>query len=211
MVTVLRETDNLNGILYVHDDLLLRSQIFDKIGGNEWVVTNLETNLVKLYENSTIDSIRNYTSWPFWNKCRGEFSNMFHDRRLRSYIHQATNGDLYLSITTGQSDMLYAVFPTFEIKHSFLDILELFSEHDLWLECAIPTAVSMMQERYGIKFHNAHLCTNWKKLRTLPNEMIEQCLREMKHRNIEKYGAYHPIKLGWTNDWMYYFEYTRML
>ena len=30
-----------------------------------------------------------------------------------------------MNITTGQSDMLYAVFPSFEIKHSFIDILEL--------------------------------------------------------------------------------------
>ena len=170
-----------------------------------------------------ITTSRNLTKlnkWSNWTNCSNSFVNkMFHDARLQPYRHQTERlyllGQfkhyLYINVTTGQSDMLYAVFPNSEIKQSFLNLLEVFAEYHLWLECAIPTAVSMMQERYGIEVHNAHLCTNWKKLRTLPKEMIDQCLREMKNSNIEKYGAYHPIKLGWTNDWMYYFDYTRML
>ena len=124
-----------------------------------------------------------------------------------------------MNITTGQADMLYAFFPTFEIKHSFLDILELFAENNLFLECAIPTAVLMMKERFGIEFYNTALCTNWVHLRNKPKLMIEQCSKEMNNlrinrifgHRIQKYGVYHPIKISFNSDWTQIFEQLRML
>ena len=128
-------------------------------------------------------------------------------------MHRSRNKDLYINVATGQSDMLYAFFPNFELKHAFLNLLELFTEWNLWLECAIPTAVAMMQERYGIKVHNTPLCTHWGELRKAgrTKEMFEQCSKEMLLKGVEKYGTYHPIKLGWNNDWIQYFEYVKTL
>ena len=218
MIKVIRETDNMDGILYAHDDLLLTSYIFDKIGGHEWIGTNFEPQSVQIYENSSFVSSINYTKWLFWEKCRSSFSNMFHESRLKPYLHRSKNGDLYMNITTGQSDMLYAVFPSFEIKHSFIDILELFAEHRVWLECAIPTAVLMMQERFGIKFHNTPLCTTFSgPLRKKPKLLIEHCATEMNNiranrifgKRIEKYGVYHPIKMSFVSDWTQYFDQIR--
>ena len=219
---VIKEEENIYGILYVHDDLLLHRYILEKIGGNEWIVSGSIEQVITFYENSMIVSNQNLSKilqWLQWNKCSTSFTKMFHDERLQPYRHRTKilyrNGEfidyLYMNVTMGQSDMLYAVFPNFELKQSFLNLLEVFAEYDLMLECAIPTAVSMMQERFGIKLHNTPLCTHWKELRDMPKEMIENCKREMKHKNIEKYGAYHPIKMGLNNDWMYYFEYIGML
>ena len=222
MIKIIRETDDLYGIMYVHDDVLLSKYILEKIGGKEWIVSGSIEQVITFYENSMIVSNQNLSKilqWLQWNKCSTSFTKMFHDERLQPYRHRTKilyrNGEfidyLYMNVTMGQSDMLYAVFPNFELKQSFLNLLEVFAEYDLMLECAIPTAVSMMQERFGIKLHNTPLCTHWKELRDMPKEMIENCKREMKHKNIEKYGAYHPIKMGLNNDWMYYFEYIGML
>ena len=104
------------------------------------------------------------------------------------------------------------------IKHSFLNLLELFAENDLWLECAIPTAVLLMHERFGIKVHNTPLCTHWGQLRDKPKEMMEQCSKEMNNirinrifgKSIDKYGVYHPIKISLHSNWTKYFDNLRM-
>ena len=36
---VIKETESLYGILYVHDDLLLQQNILEKVGGTEWIVS----------------------------------------------------------------------------------------------------------------------------------------------------------------------------
>ena len=216
IATVIRKTANLDGILMIHDDLLLHPYILEKVGGNEWVVSNFDKGLISFYENSTIDSSRDLEKirrWYHWPECSSNFTKMFHDGRLKPYMHRSRNKDLYINVATGQSDMLYAFFPNFELKHAFLNLLELFTEWNLWLECAIPTAVAMMQERYGIKVHNTPLCTHWGELRKAgrTKEMFEQCSKEMLLKGVEKYGTYHPIKLGWNNDWIQYFEYVKTL
>ena len=210
MIKIIRETDDLYGIMYVHDDVLLSKYILEKIGGKEWIVSNFDKRTITVYENLTIASSRNLTKlykWNHWIECQDKFIKMFHDGRLQPYMHRSTDINLYINITTGPSDMLYAVFPDFEQKHSFLDILELFSDYYLCLECAIPTAVSLMQERYGIKVHNTTLCTDWSSRRFKPKEMIERCFRA----NVESYGVYHPIKISYNNDWTQYFDYLRRL
>ena len=102
--------------------------------------------------------------------------------------------------------MLYVFLPNSEQRTSFLSLLELFSENKLFLECAIPTAISMMQERFDIKIHSASLCTDWGSLRSKPKEMIEKCSKEGA-----KYESYHPIKISFNRDWTQYFDYLRNL
>ena len=53
MIRVIREIENLDGILYFHDDLLLHFYLFEKIGGREWIVSNLETKSACFYDNSS--------------------------------------------------------------------------------------------------------------------------------------------------------------
>ena len=100
----------------------------------------------------------------------------------------------------GQSDMLYAYLPR-EQKLAFLNLLELFSEYKLFLECAIPTAVLMMQEKYDIRLKSIPLCTFWNGFRGKPKEMIKKC-----GKDIVIHGASHPIKISFDHDWVQHFN-----
>ena len=66
IATVIRKTANLDGILMIHDDLLLHPYILEKVGGNEWVVSNFDKGLISFYENSTIDSSRDLEKIRRW-------------------------------------------------------------------------------------------------------------------------------------------------
>ena len=156
------------------------------------------------YETSKVYSAKNApTWWSFWNDCFTAFTKMFTDERLKPYLHKTSNQTSYINITWGQSDMLYAFLPDFDQKNSFLSLLDMFAENELFLECAIPTALSMMHERFGINLHNALLCTDWGDQRDKGSkEMIDNCLKDEKH-----YEAYHPVKLSYNENWTQYFDY----
>ena len=218
MIKIIKEAENIYGILYVHDDMILHSSLLERIGKSDWIIANFEDKAINLYQNSSITSSRNITmikGWKYWPGCQRNLTKMLFDERLKPYIHNSTNNNFFINITTGASDMLYAVLPNLEQKRAFLSLLELFAEHELHLECAIPTAVLMMQERFGIKVHTASLCTDWGVLREniynvhkvhLAKFMIEKCASENS-----TYEAYHPIKMKHHSDWIQYFDYIRNL
>ena len=99
--------------------------------------------------------------------------------------------------------MLYIFLPNSEHRTSFLSLIDLFAKNQLFLECAIPTMISMMQERFDIKIYSAPLCTDWGSLRAKPKEMIEKCFKEDG-----VYEAYHPIKISFNSNWTQYFDYA---
>ena len=197
----LREKDDATGILYVHDDMLLSSSVLRKIGGIEWLATNVNAEKFAIYENSTSESVENApTWWGHWQGCLAAFLKMFNDQRLKPYKHKSSDQSLFINVKQGASDMLYAYLPR-EQKRAFLNLLDLFAEHNLFLECAIPTAVSMMQEKFGIRLQSIPLCTDWGELRNKPKEMIEKCEKENA-----VHQAYHPIKISFNHDWAQYFD-----
>ena len=206
MANVIRENRDIPGLLYVHDDMLLSSSIFRKLGGNEWIATNFKEETFAIYENSTFDSPGAPTWWNHWSGCVASFIKIFNDKRLNHYKHQSTNGTSFINVRKGASDMLYIFLPNSEQRTSFLSLLDLFAENKLFLECAIPTAISMMQERFGIKIHSALLCTDWGSLRAKPKDMIEKCSKEGV-----VYESYHPIKISLNSNWTQYFDYARNL
>ena len=202
IANVLRENDDATGILYVHDDMLLTSSVLRKIGGREWIATNdVNAGKFAIYENSTSESVENApTWWGHWQGCLVAFLKMFKDQRLKPYKHKSSDQNSFINVKQGASDMLYAYLPR-EYKRPFLNLLDLFAEHNLFLECAIPTAVSMMQEKFSIRLQNIPLCTDWGQLRNKPKEMIEKCTKEdLVHE------AYHPIKISSNRDWAQYFD-----
>ena len=97
--------------------------------------------------------------------------------------------------------MLYLTLLNLEQRIQLVNILELFSKHSLFLECAIPTAVFWMKRRFEIEVYNANLCTDWGSLRGRPGPLIEHCNNEGS-----TYDAYHPIKIGRTDNWRDYFK-----
>ena len=78
---------------------------------------------------------------------------MFNDQRLEPYKHKSADQSSFINVKYGPSDMLYAHLPS-EQNAAFLNLLNLFAEHSLFLECAIPTAVLMMQEKFSIELQS---------------------------------------------------------
>ena len=211
MARVIKENEDIRGLLYVHDDLLISSSILRKIGGAEWILTDYDKNdnSIKVYQNgsfisnhSQIFSGHKYfrKAWPAWKQCHGNLTNMFNDQRLTPYLSESKSGNPYLTARFGPSDMLYTFFSSKEHKNAYLEIMDMFTEHDLFLECAIPTAVSMMNKRFGIKVHSALLCTDWHNLRGNV-KMIKKCVKE------GSYEVFHPIKISQHQNWRNYFDY----
>ena len=198
---VIREREDINGILYVHDDMLLSSSVLRKIGGTEWLATNVNAKKFAIYKNSTSESIKDApTWWVHWKGCIATFLKMFNDSRLKPFKHKSVHQDSFINMKQGQSDMLYAYLPR-EQKLAFLNLLELFSEYKLFLECAIPTSVLLMQEKFDIALKSIPLCTFWNGLRGKPKEMIKKC-----GKDIVIHGAYHPIKISFDHDWVQHFD-----
>ena len=247
---VIQENNHSMGYLYIHDDMMFSGSIFEKLGGSEWIMTkdhsltadarvpnhtmyyNITKNITysttsmnKLYKNGTLFSERAifYKKWTHWAGCQKAFVGMFDDKRLKPFLSRTEDSnDPFLSIKTGQADMLYFHLPSTEHKNAFLGILDLFSEHKLFLECAIPTAVSLMQTMFGFQTHRADLCSVWGSLREKHNkigpkvysklvrEMIQMCVSRNfspVHLQKDNFEIIHPIKISKLDNWKQYFHY----
>jgi len=84
---------------------------------------------------------------------------------------------------------------------AFTMLLKIFALHKLFLECAIPSAVAIMQEKYAVRVHWAALCTNWGFERPYPS--MWSCIKDESH------DAFHPIKSS-DSMWMHYFKTVTM-
>ena len=213
---VIKENNNIQGLLYVHDDLLISGSMMRKIGSAEWISTdfNKNDNSINVYKNGTFTSKSRQifsghkyfrTAWPAWKQCHGNLTNMFDDQRMLPFLSEPKSDNPYIKARFGASDMLYVFFPSNEHKDAFLELLDLFAENNLFLECAIPTAISLMKERFAIKVHNALLCTDWHNLRGQPIQMIKKCLKDGKNE------VFHPIKISQHKNWNSYFNYIMKL
>ena len=204
---VIRENSQVRAVLYVHDDMLITASLWEYIGSTTWVVTTQfwwGYDVIRLYKNGTISTNNTLLqSWPSWSGCHKAFNKILDDRDISPYLHESKTEDSFINVRLGQSDMLYAYFPNFEQKEYFWKLLNLFSKYELFLECALPTAVLMMQQKFGIEVHNAALCTSWQygTVRSNPDLLIQNCTEED-----HDYEAYHPIKLGTSSNWSLYFN-----
>ena len=247
---IIQENNHSMGYLYIHDDMMFSGSIFEKLGGSDWIMTkdhslmpNLQvpnhtmyynvtknitystTTMNKLYKNGTLFSEHAifYKKWTHWAGCQKAFVGMFDDERLKPFLSRTEDStDPFLIIKTGQADMLYFHLPSTEQRNAFLGILDLFSEHKLFLECAIPTAVSLMQTMFGFQTHRADLCSVWGSLREKHNkiapkvysilvrEMIQMCVSRNfspVHLQKDNFEIIHPIKISKLDNWKQYFYY----
>ena len=210
ILRVLKERNNINCLLYVHDDLLITGSTLCKIGRQGWISTvyiessQLESdNIITLYRNGTSFAHGNWNldHWGHWSACRNTFLAMFNDTVVEHYVEKSNTDEEFINVRIGPSDMLYLSLWTTEQRLWLLNIFELFTKHSLHLECAVPTAVFWMKRRFKIKVHNANLCTDWGGLRSNPGQLIENCNNECS------YDVFHPIKIGVVGNWTEYFNY----
>ena len=157
----------------------------------------------RIHTISTNDTF--HQQWSHCNGCLRTFIEIINDPSNSAFLHESNDDDASIKAQFGQSDLLYAYFPNHQQKEYFINILGLFARHKLFSECAIPTAVLMLNERFGIHIYDAHLCTSWDYggARSDPDELIQNCDRNKDHHH---YEAYHPIKLSRNSNWSLYFE-----
>ena len=131
--------------------------------------------------------------WPWWKGCISAFAHIAADERMRPFW--ARNNDaLYVHI--GQSDMAYVRLGNTTQIEMFRTLLKIFGDYNLFLECALPTAMMITIQMHRIPFHQARLCTNWTPKRSHPSEW--DCIDG-------PFDVFHPIKPS-KGQWEMYFD-----
>ena len=130
---------------------------------------------------------------------------MFNEKVVEPYLHKSEMGDAFMNVLHGPAEMVSICLSNPEQTKEFLDILDLFSNYKLYLECAIPTAVLWMKMRFNIKLNNARLCTDWGEMRHDSSQLFNNCWKSEG-----SYDIIHPIKIGLkaaeTSNWTEYFN-----
>jgi len=194
LIRAIDESSANQGVLYVHDDMMLSSALLARIGTDEWVITvDLESKL-QLLRDGTFQGQLPPSSWYWWKKnCASTFRDIANNPQMDSFWGQDTG----LDIAIGQSDMLYVNTRNHTQMQAFTRLLRIFAQHKLFLECAIPSAIAIMKQKYGVRVHCAKLCTTWENSRGNPEKW--SCI------NDKSYDAFHPIKQSAPN-WIRFFH-----
>jgi len=170
------------GLLYVHDDIIITKSILKKMGGTKWVSTE-EPKRFKIYPSGNITLQAVSPHWPSTKNCTHQLSTAARDARLANFYANGELPGMY-----GQSDMLYVPLHDKRAVKEFVLLLDIFSHHRVFLECALPTIVEIMKQRFHIEVYYARLCTSWQnQIRHNPIKLIKSCGEQSE--------AYHPIKL----------------
>ena len=238
---VIRKNNNIGGLLYVHDDLMITKSILKMVRGSAWIISdehqmkggrkdanqiirlyenvefylnstrkNISGEMIRLYDNGTIfvnKSMSKQISFLRWPMCKNSFLSMYSDPRLDPYRKDSVKNGRYLKsidLKFGQSDMLYMSIDSKVKRDAILELIDLFSEHKLFLDCAIATLVSMTRQRFNIEVYDAPLCTSWSygNVRNDPKLMVQECIT----RKDVKFEIFHPIKIGRFSNWTHYFD-----
>ena len=189
LVYAIEESSAMRGVLYVHDDMLLSSALLARIGTEEWVATFDPVSHFQLQRDGSFRGTTP-TSWFWWKKsCVSPLRAIATDPQMQPFWGQDTGLDL----AVGQSDMLYVNTRNQTLMLAFTKLLRIFAQHELFLECALPSAVAIMRQKYHVRVHGAKLCTAWDKIRATPERW--SCMHD------KNYDAFHPIKSSahhWT-------------
>lgn len=163
---------------------------------------------------NTTRAIEMMNKWFFNDICLEGFSRVARDPRSKAYLQRdetIQGGDPFISVHTNmQSDFLY--IPTRATKQ-YEGIAQLLLDHDVFLECAMPTIVAeVLDASKNMHFQPIGLCTSWDYLGTRGKlNMIPECKENLPPKTPlhSPYEVIHPIKiniLGYSNwdrafDW----------
>jgi len=192
IIKAIADSNDAKGVLYVHGDMLLQSSLLSNIATDEWVATLTETVPFRWLRNGSFSGSIPPTSWSWWRShCTHAFGRIAKDPRM-DQVWGTRDG---LDVQVGQSNMLYVSTTNRTQMAAFGMILDIFAKHQLFLECAIPSAVAIMQQIHSVRVRKIHLCTCWTtEQRNNPDAW--PCLHD------PKYSAIHPVKpLIKNNRW----------
>jgi len=198
LIYAIQESPTTQGVLYVHDDMILSSALLTHIGTEKWVATFNPEDTFRWLRDGTFTGNTPPSSWVWWGRdCVSPLQNIASDPEMDQFW--GDNGSL--PVAWGQSDMLYVNTTNRAQMAAFTALLNIFARHKLFLECAIPSAVAIMQEKYAVRVHWAVLCTNWGFKRPYPS--MWPCIDNTHHE------AFHPIKPS-DGMWSHYFQTITM-
>jgi len=229
-----KDQDKIDGIMYVHDDLLLNISDFQVGPAKQASMYNFPPDQIfassdtdgsgyldprsisdpsrtySIYRDGSLSQgtdqkfgtdqdalLRSLGPWP-WHKdyCIPRLVNLAKDSRVDPYREKKGVGAGSILIPPAeQSDFLYV--PT-AYAQDFIDIASLFLDHQVFLECALPTIVDMLRQKTQVQVGTRKLCTSWDETRGT-SKMLERCqgtalANEESHN--ASFGLYHPFKLS---------------
>ena len=126
---------------------------------------------------------------------------------MKTLVGAKGNQETYLDVTYswGTVNMLYVSTHSPQETEALIELCDLFGKHKLHLECALPTALLLIKERYGTQIVEEPIC------RLLPNDdlrsntkkLIESCLSKET-----EFQVIHPVKMSKlsNSDWSQHFE-----
>ena len=144
--------------------------------------------------------------WP-WNPehCLPRLAQLAKDPRVASY--RETTGDQAGSILIPPWEPADFLFVPTKYARTFVDIASVFLDHEVFLECAIPTILDMMRlQNKDAALKTTDLCTSWNESVRGSDAMISECigpaptLPESSSINPSSrqssFGFFHPYKLS---------------
>lgn len=172
---VIRSADaNVRGVLYVHDDFMVTRSVLNKLGGFTWISTpawsgafgvGVVTRNGSIILNRKEHAVLN--RWQWWDQwkvgtgrkvgCREAFSSLAKDQRMAPFFRAHGVHDA-IPLRLGVADMLYVSLLNSTHTETFLTLLDVFAEHSLFLECAVPTALGLMRDIFDVPEYIPKLC-----------------------------------------------------
>jgi len=214
---------DINGVLYVHDDLLLNvTNVFDGIDRKNTILHQSPELWIRIHPSGTGENtalvyttpdgyrtedktefLAHLRNWHFNALCVDQLSEVAKDPRIKAYLKRddvIEDGNPFLSVWVGQSDFAYV--PT-SVAKKFEEVAQVFLDHDGFLECSLPSILDIISTASeDIVDKSIDLCTDWN-YDTIrgTTKMISGCKDSAKNLQANEplpssYGAIHPFKLG---------------
>jgi hypothetical protein len=216
-----KETEDIDGVLYLHDDAFLDVQKLtqgrypfpseDIIGSTLSDFFPLSYLDHRRVEDKELLSRFSYNIHPDgnWSKADGtKFDSQWQLKKslkkwpfFQRCIGSLTKAskDSRMEVYKQKDDTFLVPSPTqadmlyipTALANDFAKAARIMLDSNVFLECAYPTIAQMLQISSNATIRTVSLCTNWRKSRG-KETMVSDCLAD--HAN--EYGMYHPFKLS---------------
>jgi hypothetical protein len=215
------------GLLYLHADLLVTHELLRGLAKDSvWAYNHngapyavhrpdetaridalSEQSLLPttILRNSSQDFNVSRASWGRLPGCNAVWQNIRRDTRLTEWWSK--DGSVRASYGVGRSDMAYISLHTWAEAQAFASLLDIFVQHRLYLECAIPSAFQMVADRFNVSMHHATVLTSFGRLRGKLwehgrfNSRTLSPIKMMRAQAEKKmFEAVHPVRLSNTSS-----------
>ena len=185
------------GVMYVHDDMLVASSIIARLGNDAWITNNRRSTL-RLYPNGSVVGLA--PGWMHTPACEAGFARFARSPTAKPLL----NASPFLVVGGGRADFLYVTTTSDEQVRILLRLLDGVVQARLFLECALPSVVEIMERLFDVPVYAAKLAQDPPQLKTVLDLIAGDSARRA-HPIPE---LMHPIKLNMVGilPWVAAFE-----